>query len=315
LLPELTSGPGKGQHLLPVSHTTTPVNQDLIFNVMRVPERERLRLLINELGAGLAGNGSALRQALRRANPALQQTDRVVSVLARQNQTLARLVSESDQVLAPLAKRRAELGGFIRKAGQTAQATADRGAALERNLQKLPAFLQKLGPAADDFGALADQATPALESLRSQASSINQTVKWLGPTATKATPALVALGKTAERAGRVFPELEPTTQKLTALARPLLPLSMDLAGLSSSFDKTGGVEDVMRFIYFYTASINGQDELGHYIRGALQVNVCSGRVSKLAPGCESNFARTSGAQVASAADDQLLNFLMSKDGG
>jgi phospholipid/cholesterol/gamma-HCH transport system substrate-binding protein len=309
----LTSGPGKGQYLLRVQHTTTPVNQDLIFNIMRVPERERLRLIINELGAGLAGNGGELRQAIRRANPALQQTDQVISVLARQNRTLARLVGESDQILTPLAKRHHELAGFIRTAGQTAQATAARGDALERDLQKLPAFLQKLGPAADDFGALADQATPALQSLRSHAQAINQTVQQLGPTASKATPALVALGDTAQRATKVFPELQPTTTKLTGLARPLLPLSMDLAGLSSSFDKTGGVEDVMRFIYFYTASLNGEDELGHYIRSALQVNVCSGRVSKVAPGCESNFARTSGAQVANAADNQLLSVLMSKD--
>jgi phospholipid/cholesterol/gamma-HCH transport system substrate-binding protein len=310
-LAEVRSGPAKGQYLLPVSQTVTPVNQDLIANVLRMPERERLRLVINELGAGLAGNGSELRAALRRANPALQQTDRVVSVLARQNQTLARLVQESDQVLGPLAKRRKQLTGFVTNAGRTAEATAARGDDLERDLQKLPGFLQKLGPAADDFGALADQATPALESLRSRASSINQTVERLGPTATKATPALVALGATAERAGSTFPSLEPTTQKLTGLARPLLPLSMDLAGLSSSFDKTGGVEDVMRFIYNYTASLNGEDELGHYIRSSLQVNVCSGRVSKLAPGCESNFARTSGAKVAST-DNQLLDYLLGK---
>jgi phospholipid/cholesterol/gamma-HCH transport system substrate-binding protein len=312
-LPEVKSGPGKGEHLVPVSHTTTPVNADVLFNIMRVPERERFRLIINELGAGLAGNGSELRQAIRRANPALQQTDRVIAVLAHQNQTLARLVSESDQVLAPLATRRHELSGFIRKAGVTAQATAERGDDLERDLEKLPPFLEKLGPAADDFGALADQATPALESLRSRAASINRTVEGFGPAARKATPALVALGGTAERAGSVFPELEPTTRNLTGLARPLLPLSMDLADLSSSFDKTGGVENVMRFIYNYTASLNGEDELGHYLRAALQVSVCSGRVSKVSPGCESNFAKTSGAQVADAADNQLLNFLMGKE--
>jgi phospholipid/cholesterol/gamma-HCH transport system substrate-binding protein len=311
-LPAIKSGPGKGEHYLPVSHTTTPVNADLIFNIMRVPERERLRLIINDLGAGLAGNGGELRQAVRRANPALQQTDRVISVLANQNRTLARLVTESDQVLGPLAKRRRQLGGFIAKSGKTAEATAAVGDALERDLQKLPKFLEKLGPAADDFGALADQATPALQSLNAQAASINKTVEGLGPTARKATPALAALGDTAQSATSVFPELEPTTHKLTGLARPLLPLSMDLADLSSSFDKTGGVEDVMRFIYYYTASTNGEDELGHYIRSSLQVNVCSGRVSKVAPGCESNFAKTSGAQVASA-DNQLLGFLMGKD--
>jgi phospholipid/cholesterol/gamma-HCH transport system substrate-binding protein len=311
-LPAIKSGPGKGEHYLPVTHTTTPVNADLIFNIMRVPERERLRLIINDLGAGLAGNGGELRQAVRRANPALQQTDRVISVLANQNRTLARLVTESDHVLGPLAKRRRQLGGFIAKSGRTAEATAAVGDALERDLQKLPKFLEKLGPAADDFGALADQATPALQSLNAQSASINKTVEGLGPTARKATPALAALGDTAESATSVFPELEPTTHKLTGLARPLLPLSMDLADLSSSFDKTGGVEDVMRFIYYYTASTNGEDELGHYIRSSLQVNVCSGRVSKVAPGCESNFAKTSGAQVASA-DNQLLGFLMGKD--
>jgi phospholipid/cholesterol/gamma-HCH transport system substrate-binding protein len=311
-LPEVRSGPGKGEHLLPVSHTTTPVNQDLVNNIMRVPQRERLRLIINDLGAGLAGNGTELRAALRRASPALQQTDRVISVLARQNEVIARLVDESDRVLGPLADRRRELGGFIRNSGKTAEATAVRGADLERDLQKLPAFLQKLGPAADDFGALADQMTPALQSLNARADSINRTVEGLGPTAAKATPAITALGGTAERAADVFPKLEPTTRKLTGLARPLLPLSSNLADLSSSFDQSGGVEDLMRFIYWYTGSINGEDALGHYVRSSLQVSVCSGRVSKLAPGCESNFAETSGAKVATA-DDQLLDFLMGKE--
>jgi ABC-type transporter Mla subunit MlaD len=313
-LPLVTAGPGRGEHLLPVSQTTTPVNVDLIGNVMRLPERERFRLIINELGAGLAGNGGELRAALRRANPALQQTDRVISVLARQNDVLARLVQESQTVLAPLAARRRELAGFIGNAGRTAEATAARGDDLERDLQKLPAFLQKLRPAAADFGALADQATPALDALRSRASAINTTVEQLGPAAAKATPALVALGDTAARGTKTFPALEPTTHALTGLARPLLPLSMDLGGLSASFDKTGGIEDVMRFIYNYTASINGEDELGHYIRAALQVNVCSARVSKPAPGCESNFARTSGARAAGAGN-QLLDFLLGKAGG
>ena len=315
-LRQLQSGPGKGQYLLTVDHTTTPVNQDLLQNIMRVPQRERLRLIINELGAGLAGNGSELRAALHRANPALQQTNLVVAVLARQNRTLARLVSESDQVLAPLARRRRQLAGFIRNAGATAQATAAQGDALERNLRKLPAFLRQLGPAADNFGALADQMTPALDSLNRHAGDINTTVAALGPTAKKATPALVALGKTAVHATDTFPALGPTTSKLTGLSQPLVPLSKDLDALSSSFDQTGGIEDVMRFIYFYTAALNGEDEMGHFIRGALNVNVCSGRSSVTSPGCESNFAKYSGANVVSSnsSDNQLLDFLMGKDG-
>ena len=312
-LRQITSGPGAGEYYLPVSQTTTPVNQDLLTNIMRFPERERFRLVINELGAGLAGNGTELRAALRRANPALRQTDQVIAVLARQNNTLGRLVDESDKVLGPLAKRRRELAGFIRNSGRTAEATAAQGDALEANLRKLPRFLRKLGPAADDFGALADQMTPALDTLRRQSRAINSTVQGLGPTSKAATSALVALAKPADLATKAIPTLEPATTSLAALAKPLLPLSKNLGALSTSFDNTGGIEDVMKFIYNYTGSINGEDQLGHYIRGGLQVSVCSGRVSKPAPGCESNFARTSGAKVSSA-DDQLLNFLMGKSG-
>ena len=314
-LPRIRTGTGRGEHLLPVAQTVTPVNQDLVANVMRLPQRERLRLVINDLGAGLAGNGSALRAALRRANPALQQTERVIGVLAQQDRLLARLVERSDRVLAPLARRRKDLTGFIDSAGKTAVATADRGDALEQNFRKLPGFLRRLGPAVDDLGGLAEEMAPALETLRRQSASINATVARLGPTARLATPALVELGDTAERGRKTFPALEPTTDELVALSRPLLPLSKDLAAVSSSFDKTGGIEDTMRFIYYYTGSVNGQDQLGHYIRGALQVNVCSGRVSIVGIGCESKFeasklAGSAAGASAAGAEDGLLDFLL-----
>lgn len=309
-LPQIESGPGRGEHLLPVSHTVTPVNQDLLLSVMRLPQRERLRLVVNELGAGLAGNGGELRRAIRRANPALEQTDKVISVLARQNRVIAQLVDDSDRVLGPLAAKRKQLAGFVRSAGKTATATATQGDALEADLQKLPPFLARLRPAAADFGALADQMIPALDSLDRQAASINATVARLGPTAKAATPALVGLGKAADQGRKAFVDLGSTVHGLDELSRPLLPLSKNLAALSSSFDATGGIENVMRFIYYYTGAINGEDELGHYIRGGLQVNVCSGRVSIVSPGCASTFPKA--PAPASAASDQLLDFLLGK---
>ena len=187
-LERIRSGRGEGQHLLPVENTTTPVAVDLITNISRLPQRERLRLLIGELGAGLAGNGERLRAAVRRANPALRETQRVVAILAEQDRLLARLVDESDRVLEPLAARRKQLGGFVDHAGATAVATAERGDDLERNLVLLPPFLRQLGPTADRFSALADEAIPALETLRAAAPAINESVERLGPLTTAATP-------------------------------------------------------------------------------------------------------------------------------
>src|SRR3954454_4563082 len=86
-LETVRSGPGKGQHLLPVSQTTKPVDLDLIADITRQPQQERLSIILNELGAGVAGRGRDLNAVIRRADPALKETDKVLSILASENAT------------------------------------------------------------------------------------------------------------------------------------------------------------------------------------------------------------------------------------
>ena len=50
-----------------------PVDVDLIDDIMRAARRQRLTLILNELGAGLAGRGARPREVIHRANPALQR--------------------------------------------------------------------------------------------------------------------------------------------------------------------------------------------------------------------------------------------------
>lgn len=265
-LPAIRAGPSQGQHLLPVTDTTTPVGLDLLNNIMRLPQRERLRLIIAGLGAGLDGNGQELNAALRRADPALQETDKVIAVLAGENRTLARLTDESAQVLAPLAAQRAHLGGFIRHAGTVAVASAQEGAAIQQNLADFPPFLRQLKPAADRLSHLATQMSPALQSLAAHAPAINAALRGLGPLADSSIPALKTLGSVAQRGQTVFPKAHAVAAQLLALGKPLLPLATDIAAIAQSFDNAGGIEDVMRFIYYYAGSVNGEDSLGHYIR-------------------------------------------------
>jgi ABC-type transporter Mla subunit MlaD len=277
-LPAIASGPDKGQHLLAVQNTTAPVGFDLLNNIMRLPERERLSLIINGLGAGLAANGQELNAALLRADPALQQTDKVIAVLASQDRLLSNLTDESARILAPLAQQRAHLGGFIRHAGAVAVASAQEGQAIEQNLQDFPPFLRQLKPAADRLSALAGQMTPALRSLQAQAPAINASVAGLGPLAKASIPSIKSLGNVAQRGETVFPAVNRVAGQLLKLSTPLLPLATDIARIAQSFDNAGGIEDVMRFIYFYTGSVNGEDALGHYIRSLVTITGSSQRV-------------------------------------
>ena len=95
-LRQIERGEGEGQYLLPVENTQKSVDLDLINNVMRLPYRQRLSLIVSELGTGLAGRGKEVNQVIRRADPALKEVDEVLELLASQNKVLSNLARDSD---------------------------------------------------------------------------------------------------------------------------------------------------------------------------------------------------------------------------
>src|SRR5262249_32177677 len=130
-LQKIDSGPGEGQYLLPLENNGTTVDLDLVQNIQRLPYRDRFRLILNSLGAGLAGRGQDLGEGIARATPALRAPDQVLKTLAEQNQQLASLATNGDTVLKPLADNRQHITGFFHNAAISGQATAERSADLE----------------------------------------------------------------------------------------------------------------------------------------------------------------------------------------
>jgi len=289
-LQPIRHGPGAGQYLLPDSQTSRPVDLDLVTNVLRLPYRERLSIVLNELGTGLAGRGQDLRDIILRADPALQQTDRVLAILAGQNAALAQLARNADAVLGPLARQRAHVADFVSQANTTAQATALRGADLQRDVARLPAFLRQLRPTLARLGGLAGQMTPVLSDLGRQAPAIGNFVKELGPFSRAGTPALQALGGAADVGRPALTEARPLIADLQSFAHSGQPLAGNLAALTTSLHDTGGVERLMDFIFYEVASINGFDSFGHYLRAALLINLCATyTVTVTSLSCSANF--------------------------
>jgi ABC-type transporter Mla subunit MlaD len=290
-LAKVEEGRGEGQYLLPADNNVTPVGEDLLRNINRLPQREGLRLIVNEFGAGMASNGDRLRDAVRRANPALKEFDGWIKTLAEQDRLLGRLIDESDTVLAAWAEKRKDTAGFIDTAGATAAAAAERGDDIERNFERFPAFLRELTPTMDRFTGLADQMTPALNNLDRRAPAINRMVANMGPFFSATTPALVSLGDFADRARVLFPALRPLIGDLDNLGRDFRPASKNLAGLFGSFDDSGGIEELMKLIYFYTGTTNGVDAKGHYVRASLVFNgACLARGPEGPSTCQSTLS-------------------------
>jgi phospholipid/cholesterol/gamma-HCH transport system substrate-binding protein len=300
-LRQIKKGAGKGEFLLPDSQTIKPVDLDLVGNIMRLPYRQRLSIIINELGTGLAANGGDLRQAIQEADPALQQTDKVLAILAGQNKTLSQLAKNGDAVLAPLARQKDKVADFVDKADKTAVASAERRSDIEAGLQKLPAFLAQLKPTMQQLGGLADQMTPVLNDLNSSAPQINQFIKQLGPFSAAGTPALQSLGDTADVGDQALLKAKPIVGDLRDFAGQAKPTVASLEGLLTSLRTTGGMERLMDFLYFQAAATNGYDTLGHYLRAVFVLTSCTTYVTKRVPGCGANFEKpVTGADAAVA---------------
>src|ERR671921_2725903 len=122
---------------IPVQQTETTVPVDLVNNIMRRPYRERFSILLTELGAGLAARGPDLNETIRRASPALRETDRVLAILREQRRTIRDLYDDADKVVGELAGNRDQVLRFVREARDTAKVSAERTRYVARNFQLL----------------------------------------------------------------------------------------------------------------------------------------------------------------------------------
>jgi ABC-type transporter Mla subunit MlaD len=307
-LPLIEDGPGEGARRLGIDNTSRNVDIDLVGNIMRLPYRQRLSILLNEFGAGLAGRGADLNDLIRKADPALKETDQVLQILARQNEVLAELAKNSDAALAPLARERDSLGSFIEQANTTAGASAERRADIEKTIERLPQFLAELQPTMNDLGALATEFTPNLRDLNAVAPELNRIVPELGAFSSASIPAFEALGDTADVGRRTLTGSEEIIKDLRAFSTAVKPVALNLRQLTESLKETGGVNRLMEFLYYSVSATNGFDSLGHYLRAILIVNLCSTYNTVNDQACTANFSQggseARNAQQALAAQDE-----------
>jgi phospholipid/cholesterol/gamma-HCH transport system substrate-binding protein len=311
--------PGAGQHFLPLQNNGKEVDLDLVNNIMREPYADRFRLILNDLGAGLAARGKTLDAIIKRADPALRQTDRVLAELASENQTLSNLAANSDKDLTALARVRQHVSGFINNANTAGQATAERSADLEAGLQKFPAALHALRLEMVQLKQFSDQATPVFAEFRAGAPGITRATKALGPFAHAATPALTSLGTAAAKSQGPLVASDPIIKKVRDLAKKAAPGAKSLNTLLGSLRKTGGYKQLTKFLFNTTGAINGFDKFGHFLRATAIITSCTGLSPTVQPFCDSHWgfapAHGKAATAALAARAQKVAEQAAKQAG
>ncbi len=311
-LKQIPSGqPGAGQYLLPLGSNGTSVDPDLINDIQTLPYAQRFRLIFNELGAGLAGRGKDIEVLVKRANPVLRDVDRLFGTLSAQRDRLAQLASDSETILGPLSRERAHVAGFFANAGAAAQASSERGAALEASLRKFPTFLREFRLTMRSLQGFSDAAAPVFTDLGKAAPSFTDATRTLTPFSEATTVALKSLGETGEASGPIFREAEPVVRKSAKLAKSGVVPTTELAKLLTNIKQTKGWDGLVELIYNSTAALNGFDQYGHFGRTLVTLSNCLNYVGQTAgtSSCSARFNGTNAAAGTASSSAALFNLI------
>jgi virulence factor Mce-like protein len=276
--------------VIPVEQTSGTIGPDLVNNVMRLPWRQRFSIILSELGAGFASRGPELQETIKRALPALQETDKVLRILANNRTVLRELTANGDRVMTRLSRNRNNVARFVSEARDTARASAERRTDIAENIRLLPRFLRELRPVLRDLGTTAERQTPALRDLRRAAPDLELLLRRLGPFSQASTPAIRSLGEAAETGLTAIPPARETVKEASELARtglePMRNLRFVLEHLNNR-DKAiernrlspGGVgftglEAVLQYIFVQSQAINVFDTRGYNLKLNALISPC-----------------------------------------
>lgn len=280
---------------VPVAQTSSTVGLDLVNNILRRPYRDRLRLIVAELGAGLAGRPDDLNDVIRRAAPGLRETSETLRVLGRQTDQIESLIADADKVIGALEARKTDVSRFVREAGATAATAATRRAELAAGFRELPAFLDELDQYMGRLGDLAEAQQPLLRDLGAASDDLDTTLTRLQPFAQAATPAFESLGEASVSGRRAVRESQEEIKELRRLAKDAPGLAKPLRQFLETIDQRNravepdsraaatdppasdpthiagrggftGMEAIWNYFYWQALGTNGLDNVGHVLR-------------------------------------------------
>ncbi len=226
----------KAGSTIPASHTQSTIPADLVQNIMRLPYRQRFSLIINELGAAVASRSEDLQTALRRADPALAETDNLLALLASDARTIRDLNTNADSVITALANNKQQVQRFIIEANRTSTISATQAPAIQATWEKLPGFLQQLRPAMAKLGAAADAQDPVFQNLNAASANLNTFFHDLVPFSHESIPSLQSLGKASAVGKPAVEAARAPVAHLNQFAKPTPELAQNLAIVLRALD-------------------------------------------------------------------------------
>jgi virulence factor Mce-like protein len=295
-------GRGGQPPTVPVDHTTQPVSLTDLFEVWNAPVRDRLRILLSELGMATAGRGQDFNAVLRRANPALKLARRAIGTLERQRQELAQTVDYSTRITRELARRPRDIEALIHHAAAVSGQTAAHRGALAQGVRVLPGLLAEARPALVRINSVMDAGQPLLESLQAAAPDAVRVSKDIPKLAGAARPALRKLGPALTSGARTARSSRPTARLLRDYAANSLPSAKRAGELFPLLERNGFPRNLGAFFFNAALAASRYDAISHILPAHITLSQnCSPYATTPKPGCGPSGGAAASGHAASRA--------------
>lgn len=271
LNPGTASRPFSASASIPAARTRVAGTVQDLISTFQAPTAAGLASVVTTAGEGLNGNGGNVSKVLEQLTGTMQLAQKLGDLLSQQNGSLSQLVTSADPVAAAIAtKDGARLDSLVGSTTDILNAIASQQDALKATLDQLPQTLVSGRRTLEQFAGVADQATPALASLRPLTGNLSSVVDELQGFTNAANPALASLPAVLNEASALLDQAAPVVAALRQSGPGLARAAANLNPVSDQLLERH-IGGLMGFVKKWALSTNGSDGLSHYFRGVVYV--------------------------------------------
>lgn len=227
------AGEATKSHVIPTSQTIAPVDISRVLDTFSGNTRQRLTLLLDELGKGLGHDGGTrLRATFAELAPFLHVAKDATTVLAARRTLVRRAVHNFGSLSAALARRDAQIGAFVNRGNATLSQLAAHDRPLDGTLSELAQLMPVMRDSFAEVRRLSGELDPALRGLEPVTDELEAGLKGLETFGRDAVPALRALRPAVKDLRRMATVLSPTSRSLDKAFASLRPQAPQLDRLT-----------------------------------------------------------------------------------
>jgi phospholipid/cholesterol/gamma-HCH transport system substrate-binding protein len=257
--------------LIPMSRTGAPVDLDDVLNMLDADTRARVRILINEAGIALAGQGADFNTLLAEMPPNLGQAQQLLGQVAAENTSLQGLITQGNQVVTTVNAKRDDMGHAIDVADAALDTVALKQAQLGQTMVNAPGALSQLKSTLSDVGTASDAILPAAASLQQTSPQLATTLRELPSFAASAQATLQTAVQVAPQITKLGVEARSPLVSLRSTAGDLQAITHAAVPILNQEDSRG-MRDLLWFIENWALGTKGRDAFGHFVGAELQID-------------------------------------------